>query len=157
MGRRNNPGDIVLGAISVTLLVTSVLMVGWAIRKTIPSPDVANQKPAETKDVGFDQQEVLTRLSAARLQKPAPPAGKPTPAAGPVATAPRPPQLRLQSLYVGQRSRFAVIVQGGRKWTVGEGDQVAGATVMRITAREVTLVWNNQSIKLSIAKSGDRR
>jgi hypothetical protein len=70
----------------------------------------------------------------------------------PPAPPPEPPDLKLTGVVLNQLGEYIAYIKatGGPLGTVKEGDMFAGALVVDIEERAVTLLWNEQVINLSL-------
>jgi hypothetical protein len=65
-----------------------------------------------------------------------------------------PPDLNLNGIILDQYGEFVAFIQEGqgKPKRARKGDEIAGALVVDITAREVKLLWNDEEITLSMKK-----
>lgn len=67
---------------------------------------------------------------------------------------PKPPNLALSGVILNQSGEYVAFIKkdGGQPRSVREGDMFDGVLVVDIQEREVSLLWNEQEINLSMEK-----
>jgi len=102
---------------------------------------------------GFWSSEIVEKNLFGRLRGYAPP--PPPPSAQDIPEVkPVPPSLNLSGIILDRHGEFAAFIQmdGGPPREVREGDVFDGVLVVKISERDVKLLWNEEEINLSMKK-----